>query len=60
MEYVKTRAFRLIQEEATSHVSRTFLVTKPTKDGVLKFRLVIDLCKMGLQYERLWDFGQFL
>ena len=58
---------RPIQEEAASHVSHAFLVTKPMEDGMRKFRLVIDLHKvnmhlrkMGLRYKRLWDFGQLL
>ena len=66
-EYVETGAIRPIPEEAASHVSCTFLVTKPTEDGVRKFRLVIDLRKvnthlrkMGLRYERLRDFGHLL
>ena len=66
-EYVETGAITPITEEAASHVSRAFLVTKPTEDGVRKFRLVIDLRKvnrhlrkMGLRYERLRDFGHLL
>lgn len=45
-EYVETRAIRPIQEEAASHVSCAFLVTKPTKDSVHKFCLVIDFRKV--------------
>ena len=67
MEYMEIGAIRPILEEAASHVSRAFLVTKPIEDGVHKFRLVIDLRKvnthlrkMGLRYERLRDFGHLL
>ena len=52
-EYVETGAIRPIPEEAASHVSRAFLVTKPTEDGVRKFRLVIDLRKVNTHLRKM-------
>ena len=57
---METKVIRPIQKEVASHISCAFLVTKLTEDGVRKFCLVIDLCKvnmhlrkMGLCYQRL-------
>ena len=50
---METGAIRPIQEEAASHVSHAFLVTKPTEDGVRKFRLVIDLRKVNMHLRKL-------
>ena len=67
VEYVETSAIKPIQEEVAFHISHAFLVTKPTEDGMRKFHLVIDLrkvnmhlCKIGLRYKHLRDFGQLL
>ena len=66
-EYLTTGAIKRINAAEAHYVSPAFLVEKGRVDGVMHYRLVVDLRKvnrrlkrLGLRYEKLKDFGALL
>ena len=66
-EYLALGAIVKVNPVPESRISRAFLVKKGKEDGVLKYRLCVDLRrvnrhlrKVGLRYEKLRDFGHLL
>ena len=66
-EYLDSGALVQVTPSADSCVSRAFLVEKGLENGVMKYRLCVDLRrinrhlkKFGLRYEKLKDFRHLL
>ena len=66
-EYLDSGALVQVTPSSDSCVSRAFLVEKGMENGVMKYRLCVDLRrinrhlkKYGLRYEKLKDFGHLL
>ena len=46
-EYIRSGAIKQIVPNQATHVPRAFLTKKGIEEGFMKYRLVIDLCKVN-------------